>query len=177
VTQGGLGTLHEGLANVGNTESGLVGRNNVVVDDGGEAQGDVVLCHANLLWNLCSLNLDVDRDETLAERVDLDETRVDSLVETTELGDKTNITLLDVLVRVRADYATRNGTHGTNASTEGVDHGTIPALGVGLALHGGSIALLEVLLLGRHDIHLVLGDEAASALLRSLGADIAIGRS
>lgn len=45
VAQGGLGALDEGLADVGDAEGGLVGRGDVVVDDRGEAEVDIVLKH------------------------------------------------------------------------------------------------------------------------------------
>jgi len=53
MAKGGLGALHEGLANVGDTEGGLVGRGNVVVDDGGEVKSYIVFCHAHLFRDLC----------------------------------------------------------------------------------------------------------------------------
>lgn len=121
VAESGLGSLHKRLANVGNTKGGLVRADNVVVDDGGQLESDVVLGHANLLGHLGRLDLDVDLHQSLAERVDLDQTRVDSAVKLAELGDETDITLLDALVRVGAADAARDGTHGTNAGTEGVD--------------------------------------------------------
>jgi hypothetical protein len=42
---------------------------------------------------LDDLNLDVDLDEALRERVDVDKTRVNGASEATELGDEPNITL------------------------------------------------------------------------------------
>lgn len=115
VTKGGLGTFNKSLADVGDTKSGLMGRHNVIVDDGGQAQSNIVLGHANLLGHLCNLDLDVDLDEPFAEGVDLDQAGIDCLVETTELGDKTDLALVDVLVRVRADDAARNSTQSSNA--------------------------------------------------------------
>ena len=50
--QGGLGALDQGLADVGDAESGLVGGDDVVVDHGGEVQVDVIFGHAHLLWHL-----------------------------------------------------------------------------------------------------------------------------
>lgn len=123
MSQSSLGALHEGLANIVDAESGLVRSNDVVVDDGREAQSNVVLGHADLLRDLSGLNLDIDLDQTLAEGVYLDETRVDGLVETTELGDETDITLLDILVRVGADDAAGDGAHGSDDGAEGVDCG------------------------------------------------------
>lgn len=77
-----------------------------------------------------NLDLDIDLSERLRQRVDLDKTRIDGASETTELGDKTNITLLDRLVRVGAADAARNGSESTDSRAERVDHAAIPA-GVG----------------------------------------------
>lgn len=55
MAQGGLGALDEGLADVGDAEGGLVGRGDVVVDDRGEPEVDVVLkrgCQYALASNL-----------------------------------------------------------------------------------------------------------------------------
>ena len=60
-----LRTLHKRLADVGDGESGLVGRGDAVVDDGCQLEGDVVLGHADLLGNFDDLDLDVDLDELL----------------------------------------------------------------------------------------------------------------
>lgn len=122
VAQGGLGTLHKSLADVGNAKGSLVGADNVVVDDGCELERDIVLGHANLLGDFSSLNFNVDLDKGLAQRVDLNQTGVDSTVEAAKLGNKTNITLLDTLVRVGAADAAWDSTHGTDASTETVDY-------------------------------------------------------
>lgn len=83
--------------------------------------------HANLLRHLHNLNLDIDLHERFGERVDLDETRVDGASETTELGDETNVTLFDGLVRVRAADTARNRTKSTDGRAEGVDHAAVPA--------------------------------------------------
>ena len=83
--------------------------------------------HANLLRHLHNLNLDIDLYERFGERVDLDETRVDGASETTELGDETNVTLLDGLVWVRAANAARDRTESTDGGTQSVDHAAVPA--------------------------------------------------
>lgn len=75
-----------------------------------------------------NLDLDIDLDETFGERVDLDKTWIDCAVETTELGDQTDITLRDRLVRVGTEDTAGNSSHGSNARTEGVDHTSIPAM-------------------------------------------------
>jgi len=74
-----------------------------------------------LARNLDDLNLDIDLDETLRERVDLDETGVDSPREATELGDQADIALRDGLVGVGTDEAARNRSAETNAFTQVVD--------------------------------------------------------
>ena len=92
--------------------------------------------HANLLRHFHDLNLDIDLHERFGQRVDLDETGVDSTSEATELGDQTDVALLDGLVWVRAADAARNRTESTDGRAQGVDHAAVPAsargiLGVG----------------------------------------------
>ena len=93
VAESGLRTLDEGLADVADAEGGFVGGGDVVVDDGGEVQGDVVFSHADLLGDLDDLDLDVDLDELLGQGVDLNKAGVDSAVEAAKLGDETDIAL------------------------------------------------------------------------------------
>lgn len=121
VAQGGLGALDQGLADIGDSEGGLVRADDVVVDDTGEVEVDVVLCHAHLLGDLDDLDLDVDLDKALGQGVDLNQTRVDCLVEFTELGDQADVALADVLIRVGAADAARDRTGGSHAGAEGVD--------------------------------------------------------
>ena len=109
MTEGGLCALHEGLADIGDSKGGFVGGGDVVVDHGGEIQGNVVFCHADLLGYLCQevsvssrqedvrkhcdgrrtndLDLNIDLDEPLGKRVDLDETWINCAVEPTEFRD------------------------------------------------------------------------------------------
>ena len=121
VAESGLGTLNEGLANIGDSKGSLMRRNDVVVNDGSKAKGDIVLGHAELLWDFGNLNFDIDLNETLAERVDLDQTRVDSLVKATELRNQANIPLVNTLVWVGANDAAGDCAQGTDAGAEGVD--------------------------------------------------------
>ena len=93
----------------------------MIVDDGGQVQCDIVLCHAHLARDLNDLDLDIDLNEALGERIDLDETRVDGTRKATEFGDETNVTLRDRLVGIGADDAAGNGSAETNALTEIVD--------------------------------------------------------
>lgn len=121
VTQCSLGPLDQGLADVGDSKGGLVRADNVVVDYRRQVERDVVLGHADLLRDLDDLDLDVDLDQALGEGVDLDQARVDSLVEFAKLGDQADIALVHVLVRVRADDAAWDGTQGSNKGTKAVD--------------------------------------------------------
>ncbi len=92
-----------------------------------------------------NLDLDIDLDKTFTEGVDLDETGIDGLVELAELGDKTDIALVDLLVGVGAEDTAGHGTDRADAGAEGIDHGTVPALGVGVAVDDLGIALLQIL--------------------------------
>ncbi|KAI6756254.1 hypothetical protein HG530_011990 [Fusarium avenaceum] len=58
--------------------------------------------------------------ESLAERVDLDQTRIDSLVELSKLCNETDVALVDFLVRVGADDTAGNGAHGSNDASKDV---------------------------------------------------------
>ena len=60
------------------------------------------------------LNLNINLNETFAERVDLDKTGINSAIETTEFGDETDVTLRDRFVRVRTANATGESSHGSN---------------------------------------------------------------
>lgn len=53
VAEGGLRAFDKGLADVGDAEGGFVRGRDVVVDHGGEVQGDVVFGHADLSGDLC----------------------------------------------------------------------------------------------------------------------------
>ena len=61
-----------------------------------------------------NLNLDIDLNKTFAERVDLDETGINSAIESTEFGDQTNITLRDRFVGVRTADAAGESAHSSN---------------------------------------------------------------
>jgi hypothetical protein len=62
-----------------------------------------------LAGDLHDLNLDINLNKSLGERVDLDQARVDGAREATELCDQADIALGDWLVRVRADDTAGNG--------------------------------------------------------------------
>lgn len=84
MAQGGLGTLNERLFDVCDTESGLVWRRDLVVDDRGEIEGHVVLGHADLARHFDDLDLDIDGGQMLAEWVHLDQTGIDRALEARE---------------------------------------------------------------------------------------------
>ena len=86
VTKCCLCTLDESLADVCNAEGGLVRRGDAVVNDRSKLQRDVILGHADLLGNFDDLNLDIDLNKLLGERVDVDKTGVDSAGKSTELS-------------------------------------------------------------------------------------------
>ena len=109
MAQRSLRTLDKRLADVADAESGLVGRSDAVVDDGGQVQGNIVLGHTDLLGHLDDLDLDVDLHQLLGERVDVDQTGVDGTREAAELGDETDVSLRHGLVGIRADDAAWNG--------------------------------------------------------------------
>lgn len=71
--------------------------------------------------NLDDLNLDIDLDESLRQRVDLDQARIDGAGEATKLGDQAHIALRHRLVGVRATDTAWNSTEETDAGTEGID--------------------------------------------------------
>lgn len=91
-----------------------------------------------------NLNLDINLDNAFAERVDLDETGVDGLVELAELGDETNIALVNLLVRVGTADAAGDGAEISHDGAEGIDHGAVPVVWVGILVDDRGIALLQV---------------------------------
>ena len=121
VSQSSLGTLDKRLSDVADTEGGLMRRNDVIVDDGSEIQGNVVLGHADLARHLDNLNLDIDLNEAFTERIDLDETWVDGAIEPTEFCDQTDVSLRHWLVRIGADETAGDGAHEADAATKGID--------------------------------------------------------
>jgi hypothetical protein len=121
VAESCLCALNESLADVADAECSLVRACNTVVDDGCQLQRYVVLRHADLLGHLDNLDLDIHLNKLLRQRVDIDETWVDSACETSKLCDETDVSLVYRLVGVRADDAAWNSSYGTDAATEGVD--------------------------------------------------------
>lgn len=86
MSQSGLSALHERRSDVGDAERGLVWGSDLVVDDGGEIESDIVLGHANLARHFDDLDLDIHGLETFADGVDLDETRVHGALEATSMS-------------------------------------------------------------------------------------------
>jgi hypothetical protein len=121
VAKCGLCALNECLTNVADAEGCFVRGRNAVVDDGRQLQRYVILGHADLLRNFDDLDLDIDLDKLLRQRVHVDKTWVDSAGETTELGDQTDVSLIDRFVRIGADEAAWNGAGCTDAAAKGVD--------------------------------------------------------
>jgi hypothetical protein len=74
-----------------------------------------------------NLNLDIDLEETFAERVNFDETRIDCAVESTEFGDQANVALRYGFVRIGAADTTRKGAHSSNTCAQCVDWQTLLA--------------------------------------------------
>lgn len=117
------------------------------------------------------MNLDIDLNEAFTERVDLDETRIDSTIEATKLGNQANISLGDRFVWVRTEYATWNSTQSSNARSKSIDwmrlagrnrggadlvhtHASIPAMSLSIvALQDLSITWLKVFSTGRLDVY------------------------
>lgn len=81
MTQSGLSALHESLSDVGDAEGGLVWSGDLVVDDGGQVEGDIVLGHAHLARHFYDLDLDIHGLDTFADGVDFDESGVDGALE------------------------------------------------------------------------------------------------
>lgn len=121
VTQSGLGALNQSLADIGDAESGLMGADNMVVDDRGQVDGNIVLGHADLLGDLDDLDLDIDLDQAFAQRVNLHQAGVDCLVKSAKFGDETDVALINALVRVGAANAAGNGTDGADTGAKTVD--------------------------------------------------------
>lgn len=118
MSKGGLCALNKRLAHIRDTECSFMRRDDIVVDNRGKVNRDVILCHTNLLRNLAELDLHVDRDEFFGKRVNLDETGVDCTMEFPELGNETDATLVNRFIRIRANDATRNGTKKTDKGSQ-----------------------------------------------------------
>ena len=118
------------------------------------------------------LDPDIDGDKVLGERIDLDQTRIDCAIESSEFGHETNISLVDWLVRVRADDAARDSPKKTDGAPESVDcesisvsarevevlvarltHCAVPAVAISIVCcERLSVLGLQVLTLGRLNV-------------------------
>jgi len=132
MTESGLGTLDERLSDVADAKGCLVWGGDVVVDDRGEPEGNVVLGHADLLRNLDELHLDINLDESFREWVDFDKTRVHCTRKATEPGYQANVALADGLVRVWTDDAAWDGTASTDDVAQSIHHASIPTVRAGI---------------------------------------------
>jgi hypothetical protein len=113
-----------------------------------------------------NLDLDIDLDQILGQRVDLDKTGVDGPREPSELGYQADITLLDRLVRVRADNAAGDGAESADDGSERVHHRPVPTMVVLVSVVGlddARIAGLQVLPPRRLDLDQRLVGAAAGA--------------
>ena len=93
-----------------------------------EMEVDIVLGHADLLWHLDDLDLDIDLEQALGQRIDLDQTWIDGACESAELGNQTDVTLRNWSVRVWTNDAARDCAEGSKAVAQSVNHGTVPAM-------------------------------------------------
>lgn len=146
VAEGSLCALNESLADIADAEGSLVRRDNMVVNDRRKMQRNVVLGHAHLLGHLHNLNLDIDLNKVFREGVNLDESGVHRLVETSEFGDEADIALGDGLVGVWTADAAGNGAEEADYAADAVNHPGIPALREGIfgGGEGASVGGLEV---------------------------------
>lgn len=72
----GLSALDKRLSDIGDTERSLVRGDDVVVDNGGQVQRDIVLGHADLAGDLDDLDLDIHGGQTFAQGIHFDQTRI-----------------------------------------------------------------------------------------------------
>ena len=70
--------------------------------------------------NRTILNFDVDHLDTLRADINLDKTRLNSLLVLSEAGDQTDITFLHLFERIR-DWAARDYAKETDTNTEGLE--------------------------------------------------------
>lgn len=153
VSQGRLGSLNQGAANVLDREGGAVRVDDVVDNDRFDFDRQVVLGEDVLPGNVDDLDLDRDLTDLLAERVDLDQSGIDTARELSERRNESYATLLDLLVRVGAAEAARNGTEKSSEATEAVDHGSIAPM---VDIRAGDllrVTRLHVGLAERLDVH------------------------
>jgi hypothetical protein len=169
MTQGRLRPLHQRLAHIRHAKGRLVRRHHAVVNHRVDLQRHIVLGDARLQRHLDNLDLDVHLDQALRQRVNLDQTRVNGLVEAAKLGDEPDVALLHALVGVRAADAARDGAQGADDGADGVDHGAVPARVVGVVDDGG-IAPLKVFLPRRFHFHVLVGPESGGGGAVLVGA-------
>lgn len=103
VSERRLRSFHKRCSQVGDSEGGFVWGGDVVVNNRGKMQVDVVLGHTDLTRDFDDLDLDVDLDEIFGERVDFHETWVDCACEAAKSGYEADVSLGYGFVWVGAD--------------------------------------------------------------------------
>ena len=101
------------------------------------------------------LDLDVDLNKFLRQRIDSDKTRVLCAVEAAKFGDQANLSLTNSFVRVGADDAARNSATGADNSSKAGDHTAVQAVHrrlLGVRLDNMSDGRLEILAAWRLDL-------------------------
>lgn len=68
------------------------------------------------------MDLDINLDQSLAERIDLYKTRVDSFIEFPELGDKSDVALTDLLIGIRAANDAGNSPESTHTRADSINY-------------------------------------------------------
>lgn len=120
-----------------------MGRRDLIIDDGGQIQRDVIFGHADLARDLDDLDLNIDGSETLAQWVDLHEARVNcafkaiTLVSVffqtapgsmcmgykpSEFRHQTDFALVDRFVGVGAADTTRDSTQKSDAFSQTMNY-------------------------------------------------------
>jgi hypothetical protein len=105
MTQRGLCTLHKRRSDVSDSKSGLVRIDNVEINDRGNVDVYIILCHAHLRRNLDDCDFDVDLLNFLAQstlggsemgiRIDSCQTWIDGAMVFAELQDETSLSFID----------------------------------------------------------------------------------
>lgn len=116
-----LRPFNQRLPHITNSERGLMRARNMIINHTRQLQCNIILRHADLLWHLDDLDLDIDLDEALGERVDLHETWVDGAVKTPEFGDEADVALGDGLVGIGTADAAGDGAESADAGAKTVD--------------------------------------------------------
>lgn len=103
-------------------------RHDVVINDRGKMHSDIILGHADLLWHLAQLNLDIDLNKFLRHGIDLDKAGIDGAIEAAEFCHEPDIALRDWLEGVRTAEAARDCAEETNQRAEPVHELAVNAI-------------------------------------------------